>query len=112
MGYATTVVVPAVNAGGLNNWTYLVDLIVAARAAAGQVKLPQMTHTTIRYQPDKDNAGLVFMTTEPNSLAEGKVLSADETFEDSGFSGSGVSARKWYVKSQNGTEKLDILMED
>lgn len=112
MGYATVVTIPAVNAGGINNWTNLTDLIIAARVAAGQPALPQFTHTTIRYQPDKDNAGLVFMTTEPTSLAEGKVLSADETFEDSGFSGSGVSTRKWYVKSQNGTEKMDILMED
>jgi len=112
MADATTVTVPSVNAGGLNNWSYLTDLIIAARAAASQPPLPQFTATTIRYLPDKDNGvDKIYMTTDPKSAAEGRVLSPDEPFEDSGFPGSGVSTRKWFVKSDAGAAKLDILME-
>jgi len=109
---ATTVVVPAVNAQGINNWTYLTDLIDAARAAAGQPALFQHTAILIRYVADKDNVGNIFFTTDPTSLAEGQILAAQEVLEDVGMIGAGVSTRKYYVKSANGTERLDVLMEN
>lgn len=103
MSWATTVTVPAV-------WTYLPDLVVAARLAAGQVPLPEMSAIRIIYAADKDNTVRIFRTTDSLSLAEGQGLLAEEVWDDVGTPGNSESLRNWFVKSSTGVEKLDVEM--
>lgn len=103
MSWTTVVVVP-------NTFTYLFDLVTAARLAASQIPLPEASAVRIIYSADKDNAGRLFRTTDPTSAAEGQTLLAEEVFDDEGSAGAAKSLREWFFKSENGTDKLEVQM--
>lgn len=91
MAYTTDVSPPV-------GWTYLVDLIVAARAAQGLIPLPQTTafQTTYRAATGND-ANKIEFTTDPKGNAVAKALLAEESFEE--FYDHQTSLRNWYVRT-------------
>lgn len=103
MSWTTIITVPNTN-------TYLYDLVVAARLAASQVPIPEGSAIRIIYTADKDNTGRIFRVTEHTSAAEGQPLLAEESWDDEGSAGASHSLREWFVRSENGTDKLEIEM--
>lgn len=103
MSWTTVITVP-------NTFTYLPDLVAAARIAASQIALPEYSAVRIIYTSDKDNTGRIFRTTDSLSLAEGQPILAEESWDDEGSAGASHSLREWFVKSENGTDKLEVQM--
>lgn len=93
------------------NWNYLANLVIAARVAASQPPLPEMTARTIIYTADKDNAARLFRISDPLSGGEGEPLLAEESWTDEGVSGDHKSLRVWYLKGTIG-DKLEVAMSN
>lgn len=83
----------------VNGFKYLPDLVVAARAAAGQIALPQMTGLKIVYYAAKGNSEEIIFTTDPHAGLIGRNLYAEESSEDSNWTSAEMSLRNWYVKT-------------
>lgn len=76
-------------------WLYVYDLVVAARAAAGQIPIPTSAARRLTFLAKVD----MRLTTDALSGAEGILLDADiPHMQESGIGPAGEDLRKWFIK--------------
>jgi len=76
------------------NFTYLVDLMNAARVAAGQIPLFQTTAHKIEYFSKRTNTDIIEFSTEPDIVS--KFILPEASFEE--FYDTQSSLRNWFVR--------------